>query len=128
MAEWTRPAPSCGRPAFGWRRSRTTTCPRSRRGGPTRTSRGWPRTIRSCRSASTNYGTGSCRKTWRITTGIRLNEGDTLIGFLKLTVISWPHRYADIGLGIGQPEHRGQGYGTEAMRLGIDCAFRELNM
>jgi RimJ/RimL family protein N-acetyltransferase len=65
---------------------------------------------------------------WRITTGIRLNEGDTLIGFLKLTVISWPHRYADIGLGIGEPEHRGQGYGTEAMRLGVDCAFRELNM
>ncbi|ANZ40137.1 hypothetical protein BBK82_33000 [Lentzea guizhouensis] len=65
---------------------------------------------------------------WRITTGIRLTDDDTLIGFLKLTVTSWPHRHGEIGLGIGEPEHRGRGYGTEAVRLGIDCAFRELNL
>jgi RimJ/RimL family protein N-acetyltransferase len=65
---------------------------------------------------------------WRITMGIRLNEGDELIGFLKIAVLSWPHRFAEIGVGIGEPAHWGQGYGEEAMRLGIDMAFRELNM
>lgn len=65
---------------------------------------------------------------WKITMGIRLNDGDTLIGFLKITVVSWPHQTGEIGLGIGEPDHWGHGYGAEATRLGIECAFRELNL
>jgi RimJ/RimL family protein N-acetyltransferase len=65
---------------------------------------------------------------WKITLGIRLAEGDELIGFLTLNVVSWPHRTGDIALGIGDAEHWGRGYGNEAMRLGIDLGFRELNL
>ena len=36
------------------------------------------------------------------------------------------HRWASIG--IGDPAHRGQGYGSEALRLLIDFAFSELNL
>ncbi len=53
-----------------------------------RTSRGWPRTTRSCHSALLSED--RCR----ITTGIRLNGGDALIGF-------------EIGLGIGDAGNRG---------------------
>ncbi|MBN2470581.1 MAG: GNAT family N-acetyltransferase [Anaerolineae bacterium] len=59
---------------------------------------------------------------------IRLLEGDTLIGWLELDNILWTHRVAGIGAGLGSPEHRGQGYGTEACQLGLRFAFEELNL
>jgi RimJ/RimL family protein N-acetyltransferase len=65
---------------------------------------------------------------WKITLGIRLNDGGELLGFLKIRVVSWPHRTGDISLGIGEPSRWGQGYGAEAIRLGIDLSFRELNL
>lgn len=57
-----------------------------------------------------------------------LTDPDALIGFLKVSVVSWPHRIGDVSLGIGDADHRGKGYGAEALRLGVDWAFRELNL
>lgn len=65
---------------------------------------------------------------WKISFAIRLTDPDTLIGFLKVSVVSWPHRIGDVSLGIGDADHRGNGYGAEALRLGVDWAFRELNL
>ncbi len=60
--------------------------------------------------------------------GIRLVEGDELIGFVELDGIMWTHGGGWIGIGIGPAEHRDQGYGREAMELIIDFAFREVNL
>ena len=52
----------------------------------------------------------------------------TLVGWVGLDEIEWPHRSASIGLGIGDPGSRRKGYGEEAMRLILGYGFRELNM
>lgn len=53
---------------------------------------------------------------------------ELFIGQINLDGIDWKNRYAKIGIVIGSPEHCGQGFGTEAMRLLIDFAFDELNL
>lgn len=60
--------------------------------------------------------------------GIRLLDDDTLIGILELSGIQWSHRTTYIGIGLGDRAYRGQGYGREAMQLGLALAFRELNL
>ncbi|GAB4483008.1 MAG: GNAT family protein [Anaerolineae bacterium] len=60
--------------------------------------------------------------------GIRLLEGDALIGLLELDGIEWSNGTCWLGIGIGQREHRGRGYGPEAVTLALDFAFRELNL
>lgn len=59
---------------------------------------------------------------------VRRLEGDDVIGYLALDGILWPHRSAWLTIGIGDPAHRGQGYGTEALRLALRFAFHELNL
>lgn len=59
---------------------------------------------------------------------VRLLEGDTLIGYLEVDGILWNHGTGWISLGIGEAVHRGRGYGHAAMTLGLDFAFRELNL
>lgn len=58
---------------------------------------------------------------------VRTLEDDRLIGFIDLEVIWW-HRNAWVGIGLGEPEFWGKGYGTDAMRLGLRYAFNELNL
>ncbi len=60
--------------------------------------------------------------------GIRLLEGDALIGLLELDGIQWNNGTCWLGIGIGGREHRGRGYGSEAAALALDFAFRELNL
>ncbi len=48
---------------------------------------------------------------------IVLKDGDRHIGNIKLGSINWIHRYADIGIIIGEKDCWGQGYATEAIRL-----------
>ncbi len=60
--------------------------------------------------------------------GVRLLEGDTLIGFIELDGILWTHGAAWFSIAIGAREHWEQGYGTEAARLALTFAFAELNM
>jgi RimJ/RimL family protein N-acetyltransferase len=60
--------------------------------------------------------------------GIRTTAEDTLVGFVELGEVLWTHRNSWLAIGIGDPQQRGHGYGTEAMRLTLDFAFRELNL
>jgi RimJ/RimL family protein N-acetyltransferase len=55
-------------------------------------------------------------------------EDDRLIGFVGLRGICWNQRDAWVGIGIGEPEYWGRGYGTEAMRLVLRYAFLELSL
>lgn len=59
---------------------------------------------------------------------ICLKEGDRHIGNCGLHRISWLDRFAELGIVIGEPDCWGKGYGTEAVRLLLDYAFRVLNL
>lgn len=55
-----------------------------------------------------------------------LND-ERLLGFVGLW-IQWPHRDAWLGIGLGDRNDWGKGYGTDAMRLAVRYAFSELNL
>jgi RimJ/RimL family protein N-acetyltransferase len=55
------------------------------------------------------------------------NQG-VLIGFVRLQWIEWNHGVGMVHIGIGDPEYRGKGYGTETLRLILRYAFTELNL
>lgn len=59
---------------------------------------------------------------------IRLLDGDDFIGLLELDGIDWSNRTTFLSIGIGAPEHRGRGYGHDAMRAALRFAFDELNL
>ena len=54
--------------------------------------------------------------------------GDRLIGFIGLGGIHWTNGDAWVGIGIGDREYWGKGYGREAMSLILCYAFTELNL
>ena len=58
---------------------------------------------------------------------IRTLDDDKLIGFVGLW-LDLVHSEAWIGIGIGDRDHWGKGYGTDAMRLALQYAFMELGM
>lgn len=60
--------------------------------------------------------------------GVKTLADDTLIGFVILMDVNYVHNNAFVGIGIGEPEYRGKGYGTETMNLALRYAFQELNM
>lgn len=55
-------------------------------------------------------------------------ENSRHIGNIKLGGINWKHRYADIGLIIGDKSAWGQGFGSEAIALVADFAACKLNL
>jgi len=57
-----------------------------------------------------------------------VKNDDTLIGNISLMNIKHTSRSAVTGLFIGEKENRGNGYGTEAMRLILDYGFNTLNL
>ena len=59
---------------------------------------------------------------------IRMRTDDRLIGFAKVDWIQWSNGLGNILLGIGEPEARRKGYGSEALRLMLRFAFDELNL
>lgn len=59
---------------------------------------------------------------------IRTLTDDRLIGDIGVWIESWAHGEAWVGVGIGERDYWGNGYGTEAMRLMLQFAFDELNM
>ncbi|HEY3311545.1 MAG TPA: GNAT family protein [Anaerolineales bacterium] len=59
---------------------------------------------------------------------IRTIEGDRAIGSTGLGGDMKVHGDAFVGIGIGEPEFWGRGYGTEAMQLILRFAFMELNL
>ena len=58
---------------------------------------------------------------------VRLQEDDRMVGFVQIHWIEWPHGSGHIRIGIGDPQDRGKGYGTQAMHLLLNLAFNELN-
>ena len=63
-------------------------------------------------------------------TGFVLYERATLrpIGTAGLIAINAAHRTAELGIGIGEQDCWGKGYGTEATRLVLDYAFTMLGL
>lgn len=59
---------------------------------------------------------------------IVLKDKDRHIGNIKLGPINWIHRFADIGLLIGEKDCWGKGYATEAIQLLTQYAFNALNL
>jgi RimJ/RimL family protein N-acetyltransferase len=51
-----------------------------------------------------------------------------LLGFVVIHSIEWNNQTGLISFGIGDPEYRGKGYGSEAMCLAMHYAFNELNL
>ncbi len=62
----------------------------------------------------------------RVVLAIRLN--DSIIGVVQLIDIHRVHRSAELTTRIGSDADRGNGYGTEAIKLAIDFAWRDLNL
>jgi len=58
---------------------------------------------------------------------IRALSDDKLIGFLGLW-LNLIHSEAWVGIGIGEREYWGKGYGTDAMKLAVQYAFLELDL
>lgn len=59
---------------------------------------------------------------------IRTLAEDKLIGELALDVVNWSGRDAFVGLGIGETEYWGKGYGTDVMNVLLRFAFTEVNL
>lgn len=59
---------------------------------------------------------------------LRTVAEDRLIGFGALHSIEWNNQAGILSIGIGEPEYRGKGYGTDALRLLLNYAFNELNL
>ena len=55
-------------------------------------------------------------------------DGEQPIGFMGLFDLHWNHGDALIGIGLGDREYWGNGYGTDAMRTLLRFAFTELNL
>lgn len=59
---------------------------------------------------------------------VRTIASDKLIGTVGLFEIRWNNGTGVLGVGIGEQEYWGGGYGTEACKLVIDYGFNELNL
>lgn len=55
-------------------------------------------------------------------------DGDKMIGSVGLEQINNIDRSATLGIFIGDKEYRGQGYGTEAIRLILEYGFKYRNL
>jgi RimJ/RimL family protein N-acetyltransferase len=58
---------------------------------------------------------------------IRTLDGNRLIGGAELEVC-WNNRETFLGIGIGEREYWGKGYGSDALRVLLRYAFSELNL
>src|SRR5258708_8760155 len=75
----------------------------------------------------TDLGKGKDSDYRRFEFAIRPLGDDKLIGVTEL-LIMWVHQIAWLGMGIGEPEFRGKGYGTDALRRTVNDAFRALHL
>jgi RimJ/RimL family protein N-acetyltransferase len=59
---------------------------------------------------------------------IRAREDDRLIGKALIEYVDWTNGNGYIRFGIGEPESRGKGYGSQALKMLLRYAFGELNL
>lgn len=59
---------------------------------------------------------------------IRISDSGKLIGTCQLHGINPTHRHAELQIRLGDIGQRGRGYGSEAVRLLLEFAFRDLNL
>ena len=59
---------------------------------------------------------------------IHCQADDKLIGMMDLSGFDWPGRNAWVGIGLGERDYWGKGYGTDAMNVLLRFAFHELNL
>jgi RimJ/RimL family protein N-acetyltransferase len=59
---------------------------------------------------------------------IRTRPDDRLVGFIKIYWVEWTNGHGFLELGIGDPNDRRHGFGSEALRLILRYAFAELNL
>ncbi len=59
---------------------------------------------------------------------IRTLTDDKYIGTISLGGFTWTDRNAWVGIGIGDRNYWGKGYGTDAMKVLLHYAFTELNL
>lgn len=59
---------------------------------------------------------------------IRSREDERLIGMTDLEIVSFTSGDAFVGIGLGEREYWGKGYGTDAMQVILRYAFTELNL
>ncbi len=59
---------------------------------------------------------------------IRTIEDDRLIGDVDLGGVDWVNRTCWVGIGIGEPEYWGKGYGSDAMNEILRFGFESLNL
>ena len=71
---------------------------------------------------------GLSRRTDLAIFGIRLRDGNRLIGSCQLHNISSVHRSAELQIRLGDVGARGKGHGTEAVELLLRFAFHDLNL
>ena len=64
----------------------------------------------------------------RVVFAIRRQGDLRLLGFVQITDIQPAPRSADIGVLIGDPSDRGQGFGQESMILALGFCWRDLNL
>jgi len=64
----------------------------------------------------------------RIVFAIRKTMELPIIGYVQISGINSVHRSAEIGIRIGEEKNRGQGYGTEALRLAVEFCWNHLNL
>jgi RimJ/RimL family protein N-acetyltransferase len=60
--------------------------------------------------------------------GIHALADDRLVGFIELDGVMFPHGEAFVGIGVGDREFWGKGYGTDAMKVILSYAFLEFNL
>ncbi len=60
--------------------------------------------------------------------GIRTLDGDKLVGMVDLDGDAYPHGDIFVGIGVGERDFWGRGYGTDAMKVILRYAFQELNL
>lgn len=70
----------------------------------------------------------SCNNCNNVAFAIIDKDEEAHIGNIKLGNINWIHRYADIGLIVGNREFWGKGIATEAIGLVSDYGFKQLNL
>lgn len=62
------------------------------------------------------------------TLGIFLLENNRMIGTVKIGLINTRHGISDLATLIGDRDYHGKGYSEEAIRLGTEIAFRQLDI